>query len=398
MGRHNLITILTDCDQIPSSLDTFTTDLSSEVPVPSELWRSSFPSASLWHSSEALRPEELPPSPSPSALDWGSLPLEPWAGHGSYGRQGWRPPRVCTSTCGLPAWSQSLTAAPRDAVLGTPSGHQTTLTWNADSSKTYVVQSLWGVCEFMSEKCSEHRLRYMIVTCCSAKRRTLRPHAPTASGRPLTLLFLWPMGGTCLWVLFSAVSPGRHAGPRLPLWSLQGLSSCLPFRPYPRLHPLSFVFSSAVSLPLVTRRLTHTHHISKKSVGGWGSFPLWVAAYWPFSAEVCSHHMILSHLPSQDQTSLSYPKDWETASQVMAHFAFQNFSGTPLPLQRTSVLIYGLKLDSVIADETSHEIRTPSSHKLVARYTGETPHPDKHSMRIPWSRLYRRLKGWALSA
>lgn len=264
MGRHNLITILTDCDQIPSSLDTFTTDLSSEVPVPSELWRSSFPSASLWHSSEALRPEELPPSPSPSALDWGSLPLEPWAGHGSYGRQGWRPPRVCTSTCGLPAWSQSLTAAPRDAVLGTPSGHQTTLTWNADSSKTYVVQSLWGVCEFMSEKCSEHRLRYMIVTCCSAKRRTLRPHAPTASGRPLTLLFLWPMGGTCLWVLFSAVSPGRHAGPRLPLWSLQGLSSCLPFRPYPRLHPLSFVFSSAVSLPLVTRRLTHTPYFKEE--------------------------------------------------------------------------------------------------------------------------------------
>lgn len=265
MGRHNLITILTDCDQIPSSLDTFTTDLSSEVPVPSELWRSSFPSASLWHSSEALRPEELPPSPSPSALDWGSLPLEPWAGHGSYGRQGWRPPRVCTSTCGLPAWSQSLTAAPRDAVLGTPSGHQTTLTWNADSSKTYVVQSLWGVCEFMSEKCSEHRLRYMIVTCCSAKRRTLRPHAPMASGQATYPSFPLARGGHVplgpLLSCFSGQARWSKAPIVIPARSV--LLSPLPSIPTPSPSLLCLLLCC---FPPFGHTQTHTHTIFQRRV------------------------------------------------------------------------------------------------------------------------------------
>lgn len=36
-GNHNLITVLTLCDQIPFSLDVCTTKLSSNVPIMSEL-------------------------------------------------------------------------------------------------------------------------------------------------------------------------------------------------------------------------------------------------------------------------------------------------------------------------------------------------------------------------
>lgn len=263
MGHHNLITIPTDCDQIPSSLDTFTTDLSSEVPVLSELWRSSFPSASLWHSSEALRPEGLPPSPSPSTLDWGSLPLEPWAGRGSYGKQAWRPPRVCTSTCGLPAWSQSLTAAPRDAVIGTHSGHQTTLTWNVDSSKTYVVGSLWGVCEFMSEKCSEHRLHYRIVTCYSAKDRTLQPHAPMASGGGhLPFFSSGPWGAHASG---SSSQPFLWAGTLVQGSHCDPCKVCPPASPSIHTHPFTHSpLSSPLLFPSFGHMQTHTHTIFQR--------------------------------------------------------------------------------------------------------------------------------------